>query len=349
MELLLTLSLNSLSCCSSMLLLNELPGFCRISQATQRSGRPIKSICSRLNAKEGRIRGNPIGKSVDFSARTTITPDITINIDQLGVPWSIALNLTYPETVTPYNIERLKELVDYNPHPPSPTPHLVKPKLSIIKEDGQRLDLRYLKKCSDQYLEFRYKARFFAKTSKVDLSRPSDMHPMEIVEAVNKLQERLRVRCYGASPDYSPSSPQYSRSAPGYSPSSTSQYTPSMSYKDKDGPRKTINFTRIMYAHSDLPFVSWKIMTTSVENNSVLRSFFEKQKLTGPNFIDWYRQLRLQVPPEALAAHAAWVKWQKEVAMLMLLTMDLDMQQNLAHLGAYDMLQELKAMFSKQA
>ncbi|GJY21128.1 retrotransposon protein, putative, ty1-copia subclass [Tanacetum coccineum] len=86
-------------------------------------------------------------------------------------------------------------------------------------------------------------------------------------------------------------------------------------------------------------------MTTSVGNNSVFRSFFEKQKLTGPNFIDWYRQLRLvlstedkenylehpipaapvalpghQVPPKALAAHAAWVKGQKEVAVLMLLT-----------------------------
>ncbi|GKA17834.1 retrotransposon protein, putative, ty1-copia subclass [Tanacetum coccineum] len=107
---------------------------------------------------------------------------------------------------------------------------------------------------------------------------------------------------------------------------------------------------------------------------SDLGSFFEKQKLTGPNFIDWYRQLRLvlstedkeyylehpipvapvaqpgqQIPPEDLAAHAAWVKGQKEVVVLMLLTMDLDIQRNLAHLGAYDMLQELKAMFSKQA
>ncbi|GKB86149.1 hypothetical protein Tco_0958421, partial [Tanacetum coccineum] len=115
-------------------------------------------------------------------------------------------------------------------------------------------------------------------------------------------------------------------------------------------------------------------MTTSVGNNSVFRSFFEKQKLTGPNFIDWYRQLRLvlstedkeyylehpipaapvaqpgeQIPPEDLAAHAAWVKGQREVAVLMLLTMDLDIQRNLAHLGAYDMLRELKAMFSKQA
>ncbi|GKG23075.1 hypothetical protein Tco_0388378, partial [Tanacetum coccineum] len=56
-----------------------------------------------------------------------------------------------------------------------------------------------------------------------------------------------------------------------------------------------------------------------------------------------------QIPPEDLAAHAAWVKGQKEVAVLMLLTMDLDIQRNLAHLGAYDMLQELKTMFSKQA
>nr|GEV12240.1 zinc finger, CCHC-type [Tanacetum cinerariifolium] len=115
-------------------------------------------------------------------------------------------------------------------------------------------------------------------------------------------------------------------------------------------------------------------MTTSVENNSVFRSFFEKQKLTGPNFIDWYRQLHLvlstedkenylehpipaapvappgqQVLPQAIAAHAAWVKGQKEVAVLMLLTIDLEIQRNLAHLGAYDMLQELKAMYSKQA
>ncbi|KAF7809617.1 DNA-directed RNA polymerase II subunit 1 [Senna tora] len=130
---------------------NELPG---LPRATQRSGRPIKSICSRLKAKEGRIRGNLMGKRVDFSARTVITPDPTINIDQLGVPWSIALNLTYPETVTPYNIERLKELVEYGPHPP---PGKTGAKY-IIRDDGQRLDLRYLKKSSDHHLELGYKA-----------------------------------------------------------------------------------------------------------------------------------------------------------------------------------------------
>nr|GEY48694.1 zinc finger, CCHC-type [Tanacetum cinerariifolium] len=56
-----------------------------------------------------------------------------------------------------------------------------------------------------------------------------------------------------------------------------------------------------------------------------------------------------QVPPQDIAAHAAWVKGQKKVVVLMLLTMDLEIQRNLAHLGAYDMLQELKAMYSKQA
>ncbi|GJX77586.1 retrotransposon protein, putative, ty1-copia subclass [Tanacetum coccineum] len=116
-------------------------------------------------------------------------------------------------------------------------------------------------------------------------------------------------------------------------------------------------------------------MTTSVENNSVFRSFFEKQKLTGPNFIDWYRQLRLvlstedkekyleqpipaapvaaapdqPIPPQALATYNEWVKNQKEIAVMMLLTIDLEIQRNLAHLDANDMLTELKALYSKQA
>ncbi|GJR85881.1 hypothetical protein Tco_0209892 [Tanacetum coccineum] len=35
------------------------------------------------------------------------------------------------------------------------------------------------------------------------------------------------------------------------------------------------------------------VMTTSSASNSVFRGVFEKQKLTGPNFIDWYRKLRI--------------------------------------------------------
>ncbi|GJY90123.1 hypothetical protein Tco_0505319 [Tanacetum coccineum] len=55
------------------------------------------------------------------------------------------------------------------------------------------------------------------------------------------------------------------------------------------------------------------------------------------------------IPPQALATYNEWVKNQKEIAVMMLLTMDLEIQQNLAHLSANDMLIELKALYSKQA
>ncbi|GJS17910.1 hypothetical protein Tco_0412382 [Tanacetum coccineum] len=115
-------------------------------------------------------------------------------------------------------------------------------------------------------------------------------------------------------------------------------------------------------------------MTATVVNNSVFRAFFEKQRLTGPNFIDWYRNLRIVLlvedrlpsleqpipampvppagqvlPPDVLATHSAWVKASKEIAGLMLMTMDPDIQKNLEQLGAYDMLKELKTLYAQQA
>ena len=54
---------------------NTLPG---IPRAMQKSGRPLKSISERLKAKEGRVRGNLMGKRVDFSGKTI--PRKTINI-----------------------------------------------------------------------------------------------------------------------------------------------------------------------------------------------------------------------------------------------------------------------------
>jgi DNA-directed RNA polymerase beta' subunit len=87
---------------------NQLPG---IPPAKQRTGRPLRSLTERLKSKEGRIRGNLMGKRVDFSARSVITPDPNIDIDELGVPMKIAMNLTFPEIVNTYNIEELYRLV----------------------------------------------------------------------------------------------------------------------------------------------------------------------------------------------------------------------------------------------
>ena len=77
----------------------------------KRSTRAIKSITERIKGKDGRIRGNIMGKRVDFSARTVITPDDGLEIDELGVPEKIAKNMTYPETVTKYNINKLNILL----------------------------------------------------------------------------------------------------------------------------------------------------------------------------------------------------------------------------------------------
>jgi DNA-directed RNA polymerase II subunit RPB1 len=91
---------------------NQIPG---MSPSVQRTGRPLRSLFERLKSKEGRIRGNLMGKRVDFSARTVITPDPNISIDEIGVPVKIAMNLTFPDVVNEYNKEMLTQLVRNGP------------------------------------------------------------------------------------------------------------------------------------------------------------------------------------------------------------------------------------------
>lgn len=43
----------------------------------------IRALCERLKGKEGRFRENLSGKRVDFSARTVISPDPNLQIDQV--------------------------------------------------------------------------------------------------------------------------------------------------------------------------------------------------------------------------------------------------------------------------
>jgi DNA-directed RNA polymerase II subunit RPB1 len=91
---------------------NNIPG---ISPAAQRSGRVLKSLQQRLGSKDGRIRSNLQGKRVEFSARSVITPDPNISVKELGVPMKIAVNLTYPEQVTAFNIGKLYKLIQNGP------------------------------------------------------------------------------------------------------------------------------------------------------------------------------------------------------------------------------------------
>jgi len=90
------------------LLNNSIPG---ITASLQRNGRKMKSVSDRMKKKDGRIRGNLNAKRVDQSARSVITPDPYISIDQLGIPIKVAMNLTFPEIVNEQNIENVKQLI----------------------------------------------------------------------------------------------------------------------------------------------------------------------------------------------------------------------------------------------
>lgn len=87
---------------------NDSPG---LSRSQQKNKQVTKSLSERLKGKEGRIRGNLMGKRVDMSGRTVITSDPYIRLNEVGVPLIIAKNLTYPEIVTKHNIDYLRKLV----------------------------------------------------------------------------------------------------------------------------------------------------------------------------------------------------------------------------------------------
>ena len=113
-------------------------GVSGIPPARHRSGRALRTLAQRLKGKEGRFRSNLSGKRVDFSARTVISPDPNLSMNEVGVPEQIAKILTIPERVTEWNIEEMKELVIRGPdrHPGCNY---------LIRTDGRRVDLRFVK------------------------------------------------------------------------------------------------------------------------------------------------------------------------------------------------------------
>ena len=117
---------------------NKIPG---VAAVVQRSGRPLKSIKERLVGKHGRVRGNLMGKRVDFSARSVITPDPNLSAQEIGVPMSIAKNITKPITVNIRNIKFLEKLVQNGPD--------IHPGAKILeKKNGDSISLRYVDRLS---------------------------------------------------------------------------------------------------------------------------------------------------------------------------------------------------------
>ncbi|GKB37633.1 hypothetical protein Tco_0882575 [Tanacetum coccineum] len=105
-------------------------------------------------------------------------------------------------------------------------------------------------------------------------------------------------------------------------------------------------------------------------NNNSIRSILDKEKLNVSNFLEWYRNLRIvlmneqklhhleealpEAPPVTTIAsvrnaYTRRVAEQQEVACLMLVSMTPEIQKNLEDRIAFEILQELKTMFRKQA
>eukprot|EP00178_Gracilaria_changii_P002976 TRINITY_DN1436_c0_g1_i1.p1 TRINITY_DN1436_c0_g1~~TRINITY_DN1436_c0_g1_i1.p1 ORF type:complete len:1836 (-),score=205.39 TRINITY_DN1436_c0_g1_i1:2057-7564(-) len=161
---------------------NEIPG---VVTATVRGGsRAIKSIGQRFKGKEGRVRGNLMGKRVDFSARTVITPDPNLKLHEVGVPKTIAQNLTYPEVVTTYNMAEMRKLVLNGPNE-YPGAH------SVERDDGRRINLSYISDRSAVRLELGYKViRHIRDGDYVLFNRQPSLHKMSI------MGHRIRVMPY---------------------------------------------------------------------------------------------------------------------------------------------------------
>jgi len=95
---------------------NEISG---TPPARHRSGRPLKTLSQRLKGKEGRFRGSLSGKRVNFSARTVISPDPTLSLNEVGVPDRVATEMTQTMVVNEENLALARQYVRNGPetHP----------------------------------------------------------------------------------------------------------------------------------------------------------------------------------------------------------------------------------------
>ena len=105
-----------------------------IPPARHRSGRTLKTLTQRLKGKEGRFRSNLSGKRVNFCARSVISPDPYLSVNEVGVPTKIAKELTVPIRVTARNREQMRQMILRGPD--------VHPGVNyIIRGDGRRVKI----------------------------------------------------------------------------------------------------------------------------------------------------------------------------------------------------------------
>lgn len=156
---------------------NKIPGTAPVAQ---RSGRPFKSIQERLNGKTGRVRGNLMGKRVDYSSRSVITADPNLSIRQLGVPLKIAMNITYPVVVNKRNHNYLMKLVRNGPDN--------YPGAKILeRKSGENISLKYVDRESLVLHEGDIVHRHMVDGDAVLFNRQPTLHRMSMMCHIAKI------------------------------------------------------------------------------------------------------------------------------------------------------------------
>lgn len=121
------------------------------NQKVIKTSKKSKGAAQVLSHKEGLFRGHMMGKRDDFTARTVISPDPLLHIDEVGTPWSIGMILTRNVPVNRLNIANLTQMVMNGPN------ELFGAK-AVILESGIRKDLSRGAKLED-VLPLRYGMR----------------------------------------------------------------------------------------------------------------------------------------------------------------------------------------------
>ena len=149
----------------------------------QRSGRTMNCIMSRLNSKNGRIRGNLMGKRVDYSARSVITGDPNLSIRELGVPMKIAMNITKPIKVNKRNRDFLTKLIQNGPD--------VYPGAKILeKANGENITLRYVDRNSVKLMDGDVVHRHMMNGDAVLFNRQPSLHRMSMMCHIVKIMKK---------------------------------------------------------------------------------------------------------------------------------------------------------------
>ncbi len=135
------------------------------------SKREYTSLQVRLQGKEGRVRGNMMGKRCDFTGRSVITGDDHLKMNEVGIPISVAEKLTIPVRVTAYNKETLQKQLTQTKSP-------IK---FVIRPNGSRVDLTFVQRTNIQLAVGWTVERMLEDGDIVLFNRQPSLHKMSIM------------------------------------------------------------------------------------------------------------------------------------------------------------------------